>query len=235
MVLACVLWRRRQRRRARVLARQLTATQRRIDTLKTLRRKAATSSTRTDYRPPADLQASLSSIDDVSLRRVRSARTRPGHFTLSLSQPPVHSSEVFKSPPSLPPPASENDTSFQCSTCPGGTDLAGGHDPTDSSMAVECDTTRPTISPVSAVRTTRRGSHRPPPRQRISDSSAIATSNAGTWGSSSTLQPSTTHIDHSTPTLWPPRGSSPLLEDVTSDPTQQGRPTHQSPRAVRAP
>ncbi len=123
-----------------------------------------------------------------------------------------------------PPPASENDTSFQCSTCPGGTDLDGGHDPTDSSMAVECDTTHPTISPVSAVRTTRRGSHRPPPRQRISYSSAIATSNAGTWGSSSTLQPSTTHIDHSTPTLWPPRGSSPLLEDVTSDPTQQGRP-----------
>ncbi len=235
VVVACVLWRRRQRRRARELSRQLTVTQKRIDSLKALREKEiAASKTKAEYHPPADLPPSVSSVDDVSLRRIRSARNRPGHFTLNLSEAPIHTSSKTKgsksgtmaTTPSLPPPGpiSENDSSFQCSTCRGSTVFTGGHVPTDSSMAVEYDTTNPSISPPSTKPTVARGrsqySSQPqeayPSSQVLSDTSAsaITTSNVGTWGSSSTLQPST--IPHT--------GTTPLWEDVIFDPTLEGRP-----------
>lgn len=226
VVIACVLWRRRQKRRARELARQLTATQRRINTLRALREKemSAGSRTKAEYHPPTDLQASLSSVDDVSLHRVRLARNGPGRFSLNHEEPLPEGCKSAGA--SLPPTISENESSFQCSTCrDSSTVFTGSHVPVHSSMAVECDTTNPSISSVGAWTTAQKERLRPRKLpQGITDTSALSMSNAGTWGSSSTLQPSNTHLGPSTPSLCPRRGTAPLWEDVTFDPSRPNTP-----------
>lgn len=88
VVAACVVYRKRQRQRARVLARQLRVTERRIDAVGSLREKKERDAGRKPiYYPPTDVRASASEPSMVT--RPRPTAVRP-HYVIRAYQTPIH-------------------------------------------------------------------------------------------------------------------------------------------------
>lgn len=183
-IAACVFYRKRQRERAQLLARQLRVTERRIDAVGSLRGRKEKDSGKTVYYPPTDVRASASEPSIVS-------RPIPGirpHYVIRAYQPqlvPIHSklqtrtSLINSSACSCDYVA---ETSF-CSTCKEKDDKkAARKDTSAGSLAVELATV-PSIGSLSAIQTPSKSGQQDDPlrkqeiRRTRSDTAGVSSQN----------------------------------------------------------
>ena len=247
VVAACVIYRKRQRRRAQELARRLRVTERRIDSLKARKERAQElSAGKTDYFPPTDLQNSISSLDIEGSIRKQPSHQLPSHYALHAQEEPFtrstttidstrrslkHQEEVTINSVVC---SVYEETSFDCSTCKEEgsmvTDSQTTNEGINSSMAVECETT-PSVSSMSTLQErVPRKSHYSArlklPRQynggryppTVATSSTPSVQSASNVGTWGSIT-STLH-----PSPYPHMGISPLWEDITMATGEEGRP-----------